>query len=118
MTAELYGLFPSSEAGGYFNSTYGWWPPIQLLISMSCEDFLTPIDLMELDYDNGYEYDEDKAEAIADRLSEIAANAELLGSYENQIKAIVPDAFAKCWSKELIFELIEFLRNCGGFALY
>src|SRR5260221_14125181 len=118
MSAELYGLKPSGKTGVYFRSNFAWWQGLRLLISVTCEDFLTDPELIELDFNNGTQYDKEKTDQMAERLAEIAEDDEILGSYENQIMAMLPDMFAGCWSKAVILELVGFLRNCGGFELY
>jgi hypothetical protein len=118
MGFDIYGRKPSSDAGKYFRNTIWWWRPLRLLITLSCADILTIEDMRKLEFNDGHLYSPKKAEAIASRLGEIAADEKLLSSYETEIKRVLPEIYKDCWSKDNILEFVEFLRNSGGFQVY
>lgn len=117
MGFDIYGLAPSSDAGKYFRNNVWWWRPMRGLIILTCGDFLTVEEVRELGFNNGYGYSAEKAAAIARRLAEVAADDELLASYEKQIKEMLPESYESFWSKDNVLEFVQFLRNCGGFEV-
>lgn len=117
MGFDIYGQAPKSPSGRYFRNNVWWWRPLQVLISLSCQDILTEEDVRELGFNDGYAYSADKAQAVAGRLREIAADEKRLAGYEREVKAFLPDIYHGCWSKENILEFEEFLKNSGGFEV-
>lgn len=117
MGFDIYGRKPSSDAGKYFRNNVWWWRPLRMLISLTCADILTIEEMRKLGFNDGHLYSRKKAQAIASRLGEIAADEKLLSSYEAKIKNVLPEIYKGCWSKDNILWFVEFLRNCGGFEV-
>jgi hypothetical protein len=116
MGFDIYGLSPLRDEGKHYQDKY-WWRPMQALVFLTCADILTAREMRELGFKDGYAYNAEKAAAIASRLASIAADEKLLAKYENQLKALLPEAYA-CWSDINILEFVEFLQHSGGFEVF
>jgi hypothetical protein len=117
MCVNLHGRKPSGDAGKQFLSDCWWWHPMQIFISLTCYDLLSERELKELGQNDGYAFSAEKAQAMADRLGQVAADRRLLASYKNQMYELLPDIYRGSWSKDNVLEFGEFLRNSGGFEV-
>jgi tRNA(Phe) wybutosine-synthesizing methylase Tyw3 len=117
MGFDLYGRAPTSDAGKYFRNNIWWWRPLKVVIHLTCEDILTDEDLRELGFNDGHVYSAAKAEAIASRLSAIAADEKQLAECKKNAMVFLPDYYHEAWSKENIQEFVEFLKASGGFEV-
>ena len=117
MGFDIYGQAPTSDAGKYFRNNVWWWRPLQVLISITCADILSEVELKELGFNDGYAYSGEKAEAIAARLNDIAADEKRLVEHKQKALAVLPEVYHECWSKANILEFVEVLKASGGFEV-
>ena len=133
MGMDVFGKNPSKESGEYFRATIWSWPVIHREMATGCRDFLSEELLKAMEYNDGAGPDDQAVcEKIADRLEDamkatvdctIAQTCRVdLNSVEAH--ASVGEAMAKSQdyayrSRNAMFaEWIEFLRHCGGFAVW
>lgn len=78
--------FEDANPGYYFRNNVWWWRPLAELIYDKCGDLLSDEQKEGLHHNNGTEFDDDTALAIARRLSDLIKNG-YVAELEESIKA-------------------------------
>ena len=78
--------FQEHNPGYYFRNNVWWWRPLAELIHDKCGDLLSEKQKEGLHHNNGTEFDDDTALAIAQRLSDLIKNG-YVAELEESIKA-------------------------------
>lgn len=86
MGFDVYG-----QSGNYFRNNVWWWRPLWTYVSITCSDILSKYNIKHGCYNDGHFINKDKAERIAQRLSEKINSGEAMAyveKYEEERKAI------------------------------
>jgi len=110
MGFDLYG-----KSENYFRNNCWWWRPLQMLITITCEDILTMKDATNLGWnDNGF-IGGHKARVIGTRLENLLEDAIKLNELKERVMSMLPQNYADCWSEDNIKEFAKFCKESKGF---
>ena len=133
MGFDLYGIHARSKKGEYFRNNVWWWRRLWSFVAQECSDILTEEEIENGSFNNGYEYSQETAEKIAERLTECvkdgrakeySANIKKLikqAKKTNETSSIGDDSFD--WNESYPFtitnvkEFATFCKNSGGFTI-
>lgn len=133
MGFDVYGIKAKSEKGEYFRNNVWWWRRLWQFVSEYCDDILTPEDIENGTWNNGYEYSEEKAIAIAKRIKEkikdgtakdfSKAVSKEVDKAKRENEKLTDKLSNRNWSEDYPFtisnlkEFATFAENSGGFTI-
>jgi hypothetical protein len=138
MGFDLYGTKAKSKKGEYFRNNVWWWRRTWDFVVLVSPDILTADDIENGQWNNGYEYSEEKAIAIANRINEKIKDG-TAKKYAKQVREEIAEAkenntileeltkkkYAEGydWGEAYPFtisnlkEFATFAKNSGGFTI-
>lgn len=117
MGFDLFGLAPKNAKGEYFRNNVWWWRGLQRMMEETCADILTYEEMENLGWNNGFEYSEEKARMIVERLREVVEDDEMFDSLGKSIMDDLGDSYKDCWDRKNVLDFIDFIESSGGFRV-
>ena len=114
MGMDLYAVKPESPKGEYFRANVWYWRPLWNYTCDTCDDILSKEDMLQGEYNDGYEINAEKAFLISERLEELfkSNHAHENKKYYNELSD------DHTFDPDFVMEFAKFCGDSGGFNIY